>query len=97
MNNITSLSETIGHLVQEITLRREMIKADFIKTWLTVSLPKGEVTDSVIKNLLETLSVEEKWSNDMKTVTWSLVVRKTRKIKPHSRTPENPYGEYEDE
>ncbi len=74
MTNSTSLTSKIADILQDITIRREQIKEDWVKAWLTVNLPKDVPLDWLINNV----EMVEQWSKDRLTVTWSLRLKEPK-------------------
>lgn len=68
----TSLADEIGKILREVTQRREEIKQEYIKAWLASAVPDKNLN---IDWLIQHVHLVEKWSDDMRSVSWHLEVK----------------------
>ena len=71
--NTTSLTEQIGKIIHEISLKREQIKEDYIKAWLASTVPDEHLN---VDWLIQNVELIERRSDDGKTISWSLELKK---------------------
>jgi hypothetical protein len=70
-----SMTEKLAKIIRDISVRREEIKEEYIKAWLAYKLPKDIDVKSQIDWILDNCQLEEKWSDDRKSVTWRMVIK----------------------
>jgi hypothetical protein len=73
-----TLTDEIGKIIQDISIRREEIKSEYIRAWIAHVVPDQNL---YLDWIIENCSLQEKWSNDMKTVTWQLILKDKHEIK----------------
>jgi hypothetical protein len=67
MRTVTSFSEQVAAIIQDIIARQKEIKEEFIKAWLAEAIPADKLT---AENIIQSVELVETWSNDRLSVRW---------------------------
>ena len=69
---IRSFTDSVAHILADISTRREAIKEDYMKAWIATFVEDKDLTPEW---LASNVYLEERWSDDRLTVSWRMVRR----------------------